>query len=335
MLHITVDPEMAARLSASTLASLEKLEIPALPASYSIMFAYHAGQFPELTREVQQMLAHPPSATQARFERLYDRFFGVENILSDCDEAIAGLAQGVEEIGHLLAQTGHHAERFGAIGQDLSSACRASVEPLRTSLERATSAFSGLAEENARLRAAVGERIEVSSRRVAKVRQRFEEERVVSRTDPLTRIGNRRRLDEEMARFTDASLILADIDHFKRFNDSYGHKAGDLILVAFARILRQVAGERGLAARFGGEEFAIFLPGCPTAEAVRLADQARLMLERMARITIKNGVSLSKVTASFGVASRQGDDQAESLVERADQALYRAKNGGRNRVMVA
>jgi diguanylate cyclase len=335
MLHITVDPEMAARLSASTLASLEKLQLPALPASYSIMFAYHAGQFPELTREVQGMLGNPASATLARCESLYDRFFGAENILSDCNEAIAGLGQGVAEIGDLLTQTAHHAERFGAIGRDLSAACRTSIEPLRTSLERAATELSDLAQENARLRAAVGERIEASSRSVARVRQRFEAERTVSRTDPLTRIGNRRRLDEEMARQVDASLILADIDHFKRFNDSYGHKAGDLILVAFARILRQVTGERGLAARFGGEEFAIFLPGCPTAEAARLADQARLMLERMAKITTKNGVSLSKVTASFGVATRQGDDQAEGLVERADQALYRAKNGGRNRVVIA
>lgn len=335
MLHITVDRDLADRLSGLALSSLEEIDLPALPASYSIMFAYHAGQFPDLTREIQALLADPASATVARCEDIYDRFFGYERLLSDYNEAILVVGRDIVEIGDLLSRTNHHAEHFGEIDRQLSRASRASSGPARAIIEEAASQLAMLAEENARLRQAVSDRVAASTQSIARAKERFEVERIASRTDPLTKIGNRRRLDEEMAKPVDASLILADIDHFKRFNDTYGHKAGDLILVAFARILRQVAGDRGLAARFGGEEFAIFLPNLPAAEARELADRARLMLERMATITTKGGVSLSKVTASFGVAFAHAGENPDVLVERADQALYQAKDSGRNRVVAA
>jgi diguanylate cyclase len=333
MLYIAVDREMAAKLTALTMATLDKLQLPALPTSYSVMFAYHAGQSSDLVREVEALLAEPAAATLSRCEQIYDRYFGAEPMLLDYNEAITGLGRGVEKIGGLLADVADHAVRFSEIGHDLQAAREACSGPVQTKLDHAASRLAALARENERLRAAIAEQVAASTMSIARARERFEAEQAASRTDPLTRIGNRRRLDEEMARHQDAALILADLDHFKRFNDSYGHKAGDLILVAFARILRQVAGERGLAARFGGEEFAVFLPNCPLDEAVRVADRARAMLEGMVEITIRNQMALSKVTASFGVAAGGGADKADILVERADKALYQAKNGGRNRVM--
>jgi diguanylate cyclase len=335
MLHLILDRETADRLAALTMASLDELDLAPLPASYSIVFAYHAGQFPELAMEVQAMLADPATASPSRCEAIYHRHFGSEPMLADYDETIRSLGRGVTEIADLLRATSNHDSRLGAIGTELAAAAGTADGAARAALERIGGELAALAQESARLRASVTERVEASTRSIARVSARFEVERARSRTDPLTRIGNRRCLDEEMRRHPEASLILADIDHFKRFNDSYGHKAGDLILVAFARILRQTAGRHGLAARFGGEEFAILLPDAPLTEAADIAERARTMLEGMAKITTKSGLSLSKVTASFGVAEGRADDPPETVIERADQALYLAKNGGRNRVVTA
>ncbi len=169
---------------------------------------------------------------------------------------------------------------------------------------------------------------------MARARRQFENEHKAARTDPLTRIANRRRLEEVMTASRCGALVMTDIDHFKQFNDRHGHKAGDLVLMAFARILRQVAGEHATAARFGGEEFVLFLPDGDRQDALRMAEQARSMLEHMASITTRSDDTLSKVTASFGVAVWQAGEPLEKLFERADEALYRAKKEGRNRTMV-
>ncbi|WP_159715607.1 GGDEF domain-containing protein, partial [Geminicoccus flavidas] len=291
MLHLILDREAADRLAALTMTSLDELDLAPLPASYSIVFAYHAGQFPELATEVQAMLADPATASSQHCEAIYQRHFGSEPMLEDYDETIRSLGRSVTEIADLLRTTAGHDRRFGGIGTELAALAGTAGGAARATLERICQELAALAQENRRLRAGVTERIEASTRSIARVSARFEIERARSRTDPLTQIGNRRCLDEEMHRHPLASLILADIDHFKRFNDSYGHKAGDLILVAFARILRQAAGSHGLAARFGGEEFAILLPDTTLAEAAGIAERARTMLEGMAKITTKSGLS--------------------------------------------
>ena len=123
------------------------------------------------------------------------------------------------------------------------------------------------------------------------------------------------------------SIIMVDIDHFKKVNDTHGHQAGDKVLKAVAEILRKrVRG--GMAFRYGGEEMSVLLPKAGTDGAAAVAERLRKAIE-----SAKPGGL--RVTASFGVAELGGDDTWEGLVERADQALYQAKQGGRNRVMFA
>ncbi len=156
----------------------------------------------------------------------------------------------------------------------------------------------------------------------------------LSLTDPLTLLANRRRLDmaiqNELSRAQrygkPLSLIMADIDHFKRINDSCGHDAGDLVLCNFASILREKIRQNDIAGRWGGEEFLIVLPETTLDDAVYLAEKLRV--EALSQNY--EGVSW-QVSASFGVSTFKGDSQQE-LIRRADDALYRAKNEGRNRV---
>jgi two-component system cell cycle response regulator len=156
--------------------------------------------------------------------------------------------------------------------------------------------------------------------------------------DSLTGLANRRSLDDslrfEVARATrfggDVCLVIADLDDFKRVNDRYGHPFGDVVLQEFANVLRATARETDAAARWGGEEFALVLPGTDAEGGAELAERARQIFEAQA-IRAPDGVDL-QVTASFGVASFPEAGDHDALVEAADAALYAAKRAGKNRV---
>lgn len=161
-----------------------------------------------------------------------------------------------------------------------------------------------------------------------------------SHTDQLSGLLNRRGFESAAAQLLvrarrqrmPATLVVADLDHFKAVNDNFGHAAGDRVIVAFAELLRQAAGRRGLAARLGGEEFAVLLPATDLAAA-------RLFAEGM-RTAFATGIIADvperlRTTASFGVASLSGDEALDSLMRRADEALYRAKASGRDGVRMS
>jgi diguanylate cyclase (GGDEF)-like protein len=159
--------------------------------------------------------------------------------------------------------------------------------------------------------------------------------------DSLTGLANRRRLEETMraelaraARFHDpVCVVIADLDDFKRVNDTYGHAVGDEVLKEFARALKSTVRESDLAGRWGGEEFVLVLTGTDTDGGARLAERARAAIESVA-IQAPNGDTVS-VTASFGVAASLGAGGIDELLAAADSALYQAKDGGKNRVVVA
>ncbi len=156
-------------------------------------------------------------------------------------------------------------------------------------------------------------------------------------TDSLTRLANRRFftdfLEKAMAfakrHAQPLSIIMADLDKFKAINDTYGHQAGDQVLAAFAQVMQASIRQEDLAARFGGEEFILMLPGTTLEGATLLAERLRESLENLTFPPLE-----TRVTASFGIAQYQPDDTFETMVKRADEGLYAAKAAGRNRVMI-
>ncbi|MGE0874703.1 MAG: diguanylate cyclase [Burkholderiales bacterium] len=158
-----------------------------------------------------------------------------------------------------------------------------------------------------------------------------------SLTDALTGVGNRRRLDQALAaemsrvRRTGGKLaaLMADLDHFKDVNDRYGHGAGDKVLTRFGEILRAQTRPTDTVARYGGEEFVLLLPHVDLARAAALGERIRRLVaaETIAPLAVP-------ITASFGAAELRADDNADAFIDRADEALYRAKQEGRNRVAI-
>jgi len=181
----------------------------------------------------------------------------------------------------------------------------------------------------------------IEKQRLEEERQRLIEElKLMSSTDFLTGLLNRRaftdiassQIGSALRHGWPVALILFDIDHFKRVNDTYGHDAGDAVLIEIAALARRMFREGDFVARHGGEEFVALAPHCDLNSAIALAERLRSTIAE-ASISLPDGRQAT-VTASFGVvAMKSPGDTLETLLRGADRALYAAKEGGRDRVM--
>jgi len=179
----------------------------------------------------------------------------------------------------------------------------------------------------------------VSLSESARLQSQFERDALF---DPLTGLNNRRWLEARIPRLLkrfhysgqSLSVLMIDVDHFKRFNDTYGHLAGDIVLSALGQVLLEQLRPTDLTVRYGGEEFVVILPSADLSGALIAAERLRKAVSTTP-IVSHQGATLPSVTISIGIAQLSGDEDAASVLGRADVALYRAKNLGRNRVEIS
>jgi diguanylate cyclase (GGDEF)-like protein len=213
-----------------------------------------------------------------------------------------------------------------------------SLEDIRTQLSRTVDVVSRvIRDRQARYKA----QLQLMSERVHSLRTELVAMREKSELDALTHLHNRGAFDEVLAKQVDFSflsgqplaLVMVDLDHFKRINDSFGHPGGDLVLRTFADLLIKLFPRRSdLVARYGGEEFALILVDASQDDLERLGER---VLDAVRALSIDYLGDTIKVTCSIGIASGTPQDNVETLLRRADHALYRAKQEGRDRVVFA
>jgi diguanylate cyclase len=217
--------------------------------------------------------------------------------------------------------------------------------PLLEKPEEIRAVVLSLIEENRKIQTKVDDlsrNLDESVAKIDKLRANLADANDKALRDPLTSLGNRRFFDQKLesalvdARAGSGALCLAmcDIDRFKAINDKFGHPVGDMVLKAFSEILSSAVNAQDIAARIGGEEFAIIFPDARATAAAAAAEQIRRRLETKKWLLGSSGAPLGVVTASFGVVQLRDEEAAAQLFARADEALYRAKSAGRNRVAV-
>jgi diguanylate cyclase len=188
---------------------------------------------------------------------------------------------------------------------------------------------------------ALEDRLSLSKTEISNLQQSLEAIRAESLTDPLTGLGNRKYFDHSIEMAVQnaletgepLSLLMFDIDHFKSFNDSYGHLTGDQVLRLVGMSLKQTIKGQDITARYGGEEFAVVLPNTALRQALTVADHIRRAVMSKELKKKSTGEILGRVTISVGVSMLKPGDDTDSLIERADACLYAAKRNGRNRVI--
>jgi diguanylate cyclase len=323
----------------TVLQSLATLRLTPSPENYRIWYAHHAGEDPSLSRVLRELLDGGEPIDDARCAELYERFFvrvAEERTLLRAGQRLNDLAS---ELNREVASFSGETARYGS---SLSLAQeRVSAAP---NSERIRSIVRGMVEETVRMQsqaAQVEGNLRASMSEIDGLRRDLQAAWSEARTDGLTGLANRKHFDQALRvaaaqsieQAQPACLLLADIDHFKHFNDVYGHALGDQVLKLVASLLRHNVKGQDLVARYGGEEFAVILPATRLADAQTLADRLRELVGSR-RVQLKDrGQNLGRVTLSIGVTDFRPGESCADWVARSDSALYRAKHNGRNQVV--
>ena len=254
------------------------------------------------------------------------------------DSVGTGMSAAIDAVLVRLEAAARHTEAYSNTLNAASGELSAGQSPadLRKLVEDLIGATRAM---ESRTKALEGE-LQKSSEQVVELRGALADVRKETMTDPLTGISNRKAFDAAMdaallalAEGEPVSLMMCDIDHFKKFNDSWGHQTGDQVLRLVASCLSDNVKGRDTAARYGGEEFGVLLRGATLADAQHVAGQIRLAVQGRKLVKKSTGDVLGTITISIGVAQFRPGDSAEAVIRRADACLYGAKQNGRNMVM--
>ena len=321
----------------AAIASMAKHAVPPSPPCFTVWYSYHAGDYAMVRRVLDTYLSNGRPITEALLQEIYARFFDTHRETTALTLTTDRLREATEQVAVLLKDSGGQTARYGtALGQFTDDIGRNGAD-LQGALGRIVADTQDMAERTARL----GERLEVSARIIAELRDQLEEALREARTDALTGLPNRRAV-EAMAQHLVATtretglplaLGILDIDRFKSINDAWGHPVGDAVLRRVAGTLRDNLLPEAFCGRFGGEEFIILLPGYELQAAAQRVERLRQAVEAQSFSLRNGGQTLGVITLSAGVAVLGWEEAWPRLLSRADAALYQAKQAGRNRVV--
>jgi diguanylate cyclase len=310
------------------------------PVSYAVWYEYVAGINPSLRQRIDELTRNDQVLDDKDVMQLY------RDHIAEIDETVARrVSQGFEkvmvDISASTAQAADEAGQFGKLLKSWSDDLAAGRHA--TTLSHGIADLLHYSRDMQQTVTSLRGRLDESRREVEELRQEVHRAREEAMIDGLTGLANRRSFDMMLAKCLAAtvpdaqgpSLLIADIDHFKRINDNYGHLFGDKVIRAIATILRDNVKGKDLAARYGGEEFVIILPDTPLAGAHHVAEMIRKTVAGSRIKRIGSNEIVANVTISLGVACRRPGESEQELIARADNALYQSKEQGRNRVTLA
>lgn len=332
----------AIQLATKSFDLMQTYRAPPIPKAYEIFYSYASGSPSELIERVDTAVAGSGTLDMHDLYQIHTDLFAYPATMQSAheetsDELDAQLASVLKSVEAQIEANGSYTETLSSASTGLQSSTSAAA--LRKTIEALM-----LENKKARLEAEhLSMSLEISQQSISEMREKLAKAREAGLRDALTGLYNRRHFDQQLPRMINRAreessslcLCMADIDHFKSLNDTFGHPAGDAVLRVVGAMLAENVKGRDTAVRYGGEEFVIVLPETSIDGAVSLVDKIRSQLERKKLVLRDTNQSLGKITASFGVAELREGDTPETLVSRSDECLYAAKGAGRNRVEFA
>lgn len=319
------------------LEQIGQLGLPTDPMNYCIWYEYATGKNGALNAAIDQHLKNNGTFSEAISRQFYDQYIanGTEIVTTRVREDLKKVfAEIVGAINNTDQHFSESEDKLEAINNSLApSLSEVDVEMIVTQIKREIKSIKATS-------GSFKTQLSQATREIDHLKVKMARYRDESLKDPLTRVENRRSFEKILkaaigrANTEGASLclVMADIDHFKKVNDTHGHLVGDNVLRMVAATIKDSIKGKDTVARVGGEEFVILLPDTPLEGAAKLADNMRRTFEGLDLKKKSTGESLGKVTLSFGVTIYKKNENSEDLVNRADEALYQSKNEGRNKV---
>ena len=325
-------------LAKTAVALMGECNVVPAPENFELFYAYAAGENPGVTQVIGAMVAAKKPFTPEILSDLRMRCLSSARAARAMDTVGTGMSQTIDAVLVKLEAAARHTEAYSstlsaASGELSAGQSPADIAKLVEDLIGATRAM----ESNTK---ALESELQKSSDQVVELRGALADVRKETITDPLTAIANRKAFDPAMdaammalAEGDNVSLMMCDIEHFKKFNDSWGHQTGDQVLRLVAACLLENVKGCDTAARYGGEEFGVLLRGASITDAAHVAEQIRPAVQGRKLVKKSTRTTLGTITISIGIAQFKPVDTAESVIRRADACLYGAKQNGRNMVM--
>ncbi len=329
----------AKKFSDFALKRIEEDSLSPAPENYWVWFVYYSKSLPNLVNVVDDLLKKNKKLSDSDCYELYKKFFGhnnqdniVRNAGDQMQETIGGMNVAVSSAKQ---QAIKYSESLILVNEGLKGdKTKDEVSDLVNSVLFDTEEMISKSDH-------LQEMLNTSSNVIVNLRNDLEVARKEALTDALTGLANRKVFDQEMQRLISLSngdepytfsMVFLDIDHFKVFNDKFGHQIGDRVLKLVAQTLNEGIKGRDTAIRYGGEEFVILLPETNIHSSAKVGDMLRKEVEHKELINRATGKKIAKITLSAGVSEYIKGETLEDFVSRVDSALYSSKETGRNKV---
>lgn len=336
--EITLRGPQAYDLARQAIALMEQHHIWPTPLNFELWIHYAGDPDGPLAQELQRLLTAGEPITEELSDFLAACYLPKAKLNQEIRDAGDQLTRELETVSRAIEAAQKSSEAYGVTLADASTQLSLPSEP--ANIKRLVDGLSTATRKIQRENKSLEKRLKESTAEVERLREHLEQVRRDATTDALTNLANRKAFDEELERACaeaeksgePLTLAVVDIDHFKRFNDTWGHQTGDQVLRYVASVIGRVCAPPRFAARYGGEEFGMIFPNESAAEVMATLEEVREeVCSRMLKRRSTNE-DLGAVTISAGVAQIHAGESTHGLVERADAALYSSKRTGRNRV---
>jgi len=330
--------ELAASYLKEAVPKIVGSKVPANPINYSLWYNYVAGRNPALNKKLDHIIERTGTCSREESQELYSHYI-IGEYLEDHNKSLEHLtalaSQLIDRMGSALDGSNNFDSQLGDNMGLLKNAT--SADDVAAVIESTLAATQTIRDSNSQF----SQQLATANSEIMALRGQLEDVERQAFTDKLTQLYNRHAFDVQLKQLLAVDvvaehvcLIIVDLDHFKNFNDEYGHVIGDRVLTRMGELIHDYCPDNAIGARYGGEEFAIIVSNASEQEAAALAETLRQRLLKL-RVRLKNSDKvLDNITASFGVTRYRLGESAENFIDRADKMLYRAKDGGRNRVEV-